>query len=250
MSACKERSNPLSAGVLRRPWRSNSYKGWQRFLRRSLRARQRSRRCHGPGLPTRECRSERHRVSLYGRGVGPGLQRAARALVAVVCLRRQLWLSPELAQRTLASGSIPPAAPLMVLGELMRAAARGESDLGVDEAALLFAQRFAELQGAPQPRAARVTAADRRRALMAAEWIEQHACELDGVWFGVPKAERPPTATLCCSWWRTARSRLCTGPVISCPTNRARDLRHARSGARRDEASFRKLTARHAASER
>ena len=92
-----------------------------------------------------------------------------------VCLSIQL--GAELAPRKLASGSIPPAAPLMVLGELMRAAAQGESDLGVDEAALLFAARYAELQGAPQPRAARVISADRRRALAAAEWIEHHASE-------------------------------------------------------------------------
>lgn len=92
-----------------------------------------------------------------------------------VCLSIQF--AERLAPTKLVSGSLPPAAPMMVLGELMQAAARGASDLSVDEAALLFAARFAELHGTPQPRAARVTAADRRRALAAAEWIEQHACE-------------------------------------------------------------------------
>lgn len=76
-----------------------------------------------------------------------------------------------------ASGSLPPLAPLMVLGELMQAAASGASDLGVDEAALLFAARYAELGGTVQPTAARITAVDRRRALAAAEWIEANACE-------------------------------------------------------------------------
>ena len=79
--------------------------------------------------------------------------------------------------RVNASGGLPPLAPLMVLGELMQAAANGTSDLGVDEAALLFAARYAEVIDAPQPRAARVTAADRRRALAAAEWIEANASE-------------------------------------------------------------------------
>ena len=92
-----------------------------------------------------------------------------------VCLAIQL--AEELAPRTLASGSVPPAAPLMVLGELMRAAAHGESDLGVDEAAVLFAARYAALHGTSQPKAARVSPADRRRALAAADWIEHHACE-------------------------------------------------------------------------
>jgi AraC-like DNA-binding protein len=79
--------------------------------------------------------------------------------------------------RVKASGSLPPLAPLMVLGELMQAAASGASDLGVDEAALLFAARYGELGGAPQPKAARVTAVDRRRALAAAAWIEANASE-------------------------------------------------------------------------
>jgi AraC-like DNA-binding protein len=81
------------------------------------------------------------------------------------------------AEHKLVSGSMPPTAELSVLGELMLAAARGMSDLGVDEAALLFAARYTELQGKPQPRAARVSAQDRRRALAAAEWIEHNASE-------------------------------------------------------------------------
>lgn len=92
-----------------------------------------------------------------------------------VCLSVQF--GAELAPRKLASGSVPPAAPLMVLGELLRAAAQGESDLGVDEVALLFAARYATLQGGMPPQAARVSAADRRRTLAAAEWIEQSARE-------------------------------------------------------------------------
>jgi AraC family transcriptional regulator len=98
-----------------------------------------------------------------------------------VCLSIQLGadLSELTAMRTheLASGSVPPTAELMMLGELVRAAARGTSDLGVDEAALWFSARYAALQGALPPRAARLSAQDRKRALSAAEWIESHACE-------------------------------------------------------------------------
>lgn len=79
--------------------------------------------------------------------------------------------------RVPASGSLPPLAPLMVLGELMQAAASGASDLGVDEAAWLFAARYRALCGTTQPRAARVTGSDRRRALDAAQWIEANARE-------------------------------------------------------------------------
>jgi AraC-like DNA-binding protein len=67
-------------------------------------------------------------------------------------------------------------APLMVVGELMRASAHRESDFGIDEAALLFAARFAGLQGnSPPPSASRISAQDRRRALAAAEWVEPNA---------------------------------------------------------------------------
>jgi AraC-like DNA-binding protein len=93
-----------------------------------------------------------------------------------VCLSIQLG-----AEHKLVSGSLPPTAELSVLGELLRATAHGASGLGlgIDEAALLFTARYAELlqQAKPQPRAAPVTAQDRRRALSAAEWIEHHASE-------------------------------------------------------------------------
>jgi AraC-like DNA-binding protein len=99
-----------------------------------------------------------------------------------VCLSIQLG-----EEHKLVSGSLPPTAELSVLGELLRATAHGASDLyvglglglGIDEAALLFTTRYMELlqQTKPQPRAARVTAQDRRRALSAAEWIEHHASE-------------------------------------------------------------------------
>ena len=42
-------------------------------------------------------------------------------------------------------GAMPPLPELMVLGELAQAAASGRSDIGLDEAALLFTARFVEL---------------------------------------------------------------------------------------------------------
>jgi len=72
-------------------------------------------------------------------------------------------------------GSVPPLSELMVLGELAQAAAEQRSDVGLDEAALLFAARFTELvldckRGAPQARAA-----DRRRAVETALWIDDNS---------------------------------------------------------------------------
>jgi len=44
-------------------------------------------------------------------------------------------------------GAVPPLAELMVRGELMRAVVAGDSDVGLDEAALAFAARFAAVAG-------------------------------------------------------------------------------------------------------
>ncbi len=65
---------------------------------------------------------------------------------------------------------LPPLPQTIVLGELLHAAARGESDFGVDEAALLLLARFAKLSGAARKESAQP--ADRRRAVEAARWIE------------------------------------------------------------------------------
>jgi AraC family transcriptional regulator len=73
------------------------------------------------------------------------------------------------------TGSLPPLPELMVLGELAQAAALGRSDLGLDEAGMLFAARFVELvSGRAQP-VVQAGGADRRRAVRAALWIDAHA---------------------------------------------------------------------------
>jgi AraC-like DNA-binding protein/quercetin dioxygenase-like cupin family protein len=73
------------------------------------------------------------------------------------------------------SGAMPPLAELMVRGELMRAVAAGDSDVGLDEAALAFAARFAAVVDDVAPSREPTRAADRRRAVQSALWIEAHA---------------------------------------------------------------------------
>lgn len=73
------------------------------------------------------------------------------------------------------SGAVPPLPEMMVLGEFTQAAAAGRSDIGVDEAGMLFIARFLELaSGRPRKRAA-LRAADRRRAVAAALWLDEYA---------------------------------------------------------------------------
>ncbi len=70
------------------------------------------------------------------------------------------------------TGALPPLPELVVLGELVQAAAQGTSDLGVDEAGLLFAGRYAALARGRGSAAAAPGARDRRRAVEAALWID------------------------------------------------------------------------------
>jgi len=94
-----------------------------------------------------------------------------------------LKLAPELAESLGAGksawelGRVPPLPQLMVLGELAQAAAEGKSDLGVDEAALLFAAKFAETACGKEAGAAPATRRDRSRAVEAALWIDEHSVE-------------------------------------------------------------------------
>lgn len=74
-------------------------------------------------------------------------------------------------------GALPPVPALVVLGELAQAAALGRTDLGVDEAGLLLARRFVELVAGREARASVASAGDRRRATLAALWMEANAQE-------------------------------------------------------------------------
>lgn len=74
-------------------------------------------------------------------------------------------------------GSLPPLPELMVLGELAQAAANGDNSLGVDEAGLLLTARLLELAGGRKRKPLRAVARDRRRAVGAALWLDEHAHE-------------------------------------------------------------------------
>ncbi|MES2601398.1 MAG: AraC family transcriptional regulator [Pseudomonadota bacterium] len=72
-------------------------------------------------------------------------------------------------------GCVPPTPELMVYGELAQAAGRGDSDIGIDEAAILFVNRFIETTSGKAQRTTPATARDRRRAVESALWIDAHA---------------------------------------------------------------------------
>jgi AraC family transcriptional regulator len=70
------------------------------------------------------------------------------------------------------AGGVPPLAELMVLGELA-----GTSDWGLDEVGLSLASRFVEMHSKKKANASKTSAADRRRAVEAAMWIEENCHE-------------------------------------------------------------------------
>lgn len=72
---------------------------------------------------------------------------------------------------------VPPLPELMVLGELAQSAAAGESTVGLDEAALWFTSRFVECVSGREAKALRARAADRRRAVETALWLDTHAAD-------------------------------------------------------------------------
>jgi AraC family transcriptional regulator len=73
------------------------------------------------------------------------------------------------------SGALPPLPELVTWAELARAAASGASDVGLDEAGLAFAARAARCGQEPPAPARAPAAADRRRAVEAALWVDAHA---------------------------------------------------------------------------
>jgi AraC-like DNA-binding protein len=72
-------------------------------------------------------------------------------------------------------GAAPPLPELMVLGELAQAAARGHSDIGLDEVGQLFASRFVEVVSGRSPKPAPAKVRDRRRAVETALWIDANS---------------------------------------------------------------------------
>jgi AraC-like DNA-binding protein len=75
------------------------------------------------------------------------------------------------------AGGAPPLPELMVIGELALSAARGESNLGLGELALVFAHRFVALARERTRGAQPTSARDRARAVSAAHWLDERAHE-------------------------------------------------------------------------
>jgi AraC-like DNA-binding protein len=79
--------------------------------------------------------------------------------------RRLLW-------RT---GALPPLAETMIAGALAQAAADGESGVDLTEAGMMLAARFVRLAGGRKRKPPALSARDRRRAVKAALWIDEHS---------------------------------------------------------------------------
>jgi AraC-like DNA-binding protein len=87
------------------------------------------------------------------------------AVVAAIGGRREVWRR----------GSLPPLPELMVIGELAQAVADERSDVGLDEVGWWLAARVVELISDRDRRAPDARARDRRRAVEAALWIDEHS---------------------------------------------------------------------------
>ncbi|MBI3370764.1 MAG: helix-turn-helix transcriptional regulator [Betaproteobacteria bacterium] len=101
------------------------------------------------------------------------------------CLSFQF--TPELIETTggwaeiWSARGVPPLSEMMVLGELAQSVAQGSSNIGLDEVALLFAARFAQVVPGWKRATPPARAADRRRAVEAALWLDAHAHEPVGL---------------------------------------------------------------------
>ncbi len=90
------------------------------------------------------------------------------------------------------TGALPPLPELMVLGELAQAAAEGRSDAGLDEVGLLLASRLASVASDRAASPAEAVARDRRRAVEAAVWIDEHSQEAIDLERAAEQAELSP----------------------------------------------------------
>jgi AraC family transcriptional regulator len=74
-------------------------------------------------------------------------------------------------------GALPPLPELMVLGELCQASVAGETDIGLDEAALSFVTRFIHLSSGRERPPLDARAALRRRVVETALWIDENCAD-------------------------------------------------------------------------
>lgn len=77
---------------------------------------------------------------------------------------------------------LPPLPELVVWGELAQSVADGRSDIGLDEVALAFAARFVDLAGGEKrerwrSRSGPARSRDRKRAVEAALWLDEHCTQ-------------------------------------------------------------------------
>jgi AraC family transcriptional regulator len=72
-------------------------------------------------------------------------------------------------------GCVPPLPQLMVSAELAQAAAAGRSDIGIEEAGLMFVSRFVELVSGRAQHTPRAPSHARRRAVEVAMWLDEHS---------------------------------------------------------------------------
>ncbi|PTL79756.1 helix-turn-helix transcriptional regulator [Vitiosangium sp. GDMCC 1.1324] len=72
---------------------------------------------------------------------------------------------------------VPPIRELAVAGELAQAAATGRTDVGVDEAGIIYAATFVRAVTGERGRALEVDTRDRRRAVHAALWLDANSRE-------------------------------------------------------------------------
>ena len=75
------------------------------------------------------------------------------------------------------TGALPPLAETMIAGAVAQAAADGQGGLDLAEAGMMLAARFIRLAGGHKKRSPTLSARDRRRAVEAALWIDEHSQE-------------------------------------------------------------------------
>lgn len=73
------------------------------------------------------------------------------------------------------AGAVAPRPELMILGELGQSAAEGRTTIGVDEVGMMLAARFVAVAAGRAQTFRSPSAADRRRAVEAALWIDAHS---------------------------------------------------------------------------
>jgi AraC-like DNA-binding protein len=72
-------------------------------------------------------------------------------------------------------GALPPLPQLMVIGELAQSIVDGRSDIGLDEAGFVLANRLAETVSSGERKPPGGQARDRRRAVETAMWIDEQS---------------------------------------------------------------------------